>query len=170
MSLRKSWWHEPIYQDALARRDFLGWHGAAMFEYKWNSKTDEFCFIELNSRYWGALNLDILAGIHFPCYQMDAFLEEIFPKSTIRLTREIEVRNALPADFGYVLSRLKDPAVTLSQKSYTLFEFFLLFLHPTIKSDLLYPGDRWLYFINLCDFSKEFGRSCIKRLKSLYYL
>lgn len=165
MSLRKSWWHEGIYQDALARRHFLGWHGAAMFEYKWNSETDTFCFIEINSRYWGALNLDILAGIHFPCYQMDAFLEGLIPQKTIRLTKEIVVRNTLPADFGYALSRLKDKELTLSQKGYTFIEFFLLFLHPFIKSDLLYPNDRKLYFINLWAFIKDFTQACLRWLK-----
>lgn len=165
MSLRRSWWHDGIYEDAIARRNHLGWHGAGMFEYKWNKETGDFCFIEFNSRYWGALNLDILAGIHFPCYQIDAFLEGLLPDKPIRLTKNITVRNTLPADFGYTLSILKDKNISLWRKTFVFIEFFLLFLHPYVQSDLLYRNDRKLYFINLWDFIKEFTHSCLKRLK-----
>ena len=164
-SLRHSWWQEDMYQDAVARLKFLNWNGPAMVEYKWCNKTKTFDFIELNSRYWAALNLDILAGIHFPCIHLDYFFEQLAPEKPIRLTERIEVRNALPADFGYMLSSLKDSSITKSKKFYLLIEFMLLFLHPKVKADLLYPGDRKLYFINLWAFTKELADSCLKRLK-----
>lgn len=163
-SLRKSWWQEDMYQDALQRLAFLNWQGAAMVEYSWDDTTQSFNFIELNARYWAALNLDILAGIHFPCYQMDYFFEKLAPEQAIRLTQSICARHALPADFGYALSLIKDKNVGLGKKLYCLVEFFALFLHPGIKADLLYPGDRKLYFINLGRFCKEFIRSALSRL------
>jgi hypothetical protein len=144
---------------------FLKWNGPAMVEYKWHKSTQSFDFIELNSRYWAALNLDILAGIHFPCIHLDYFFEKLKPKTPIRLVDHIEVRNALPADFGYMLSSLKDVNISKLKKVKIVAEFFLLFLNPKIKADLLYPNDRKLYFINLLAFTKEFINSCIKRLK-----
>lgn len=164
-SLRHSWWQQDMYDDAVARMKFLKWNGPAMVEYKWHESTQSFDFIELNSRYWAALNLDILAGIHFPCIHLDYFFEKLKPKTPIRLVDHIEVRNALPADFGYMLSSLKDVNISKLKKVKIVAEFFLLFLNPKIKADLLYPNDRKLYFINLLAFTKEFINSCIKRLK-----
>jgi len=164
-SLRHSWWQQEMYEDAVARMKFLKWNGPAMVEYKWHEDTKSFDFIELNSRYWAALHLDILGGIHFPCIHLDYFFEKLTPKTPIRLVEPIQVRNALPADFGYMLSSLKDPLIKKSKKIAIIAEFFLLFLHPKIKADLLYPNDNKLYFINLWSFTKEFIRSCLKRLK-----
>ncbi len=164
-SLRHSWWHQEMYEDAVARLRFLNWNGPAMVEYKWHKESNSFYFIELNSRYWAALNLDLLAGVHFPCIHLDYFFEKLMPKKTIRLEEYLEVRNALPADFGYMLTSLKDPNVTKLKKLFRFINFFLLFLHPKIKADLLYPNDRKLYFINLWAFTKEFYRSCLRRLK-----
>jgi predicted ATP-grasp superfamily ATP-dependent carboligase len=164
-SLRHSWWQQEMYEDAIIRMKFLKWNGPAMVEYKWHEATNTFDFIELNSRYWAALNLDILAGIHFPCIHLDYFFEKLKPKKSIRLVEDIEVRNALPADFGYMLSSLKDVNITKFKKAAIVIEFLLLFLNPKIKADLLYPNDRKLYFINLWAFTKEFTSSCLKRLK-----
>ena len=164
-SLRHSWWQQKMYEDAVLRLKFLKWNGPAMVEYKWHEATNSFDFIELNSRYWAALNLDILAGVHFPCIHLDYFFEKLAPKTPIRLENHIQVRNALPADFGYMLSSLKDPIITKPKKLLIAAEFLLLFLHPNIKADLLYPNDRKLYFINLWAFTKEFTVSCLKRLK-----
>ena len=164
-SLRHSWWQQNMYDDAVTRMKFLKWNGPAMVEYKWHESTQSFDFIELNSRYWAALNLDILAGIHFPCIHLDYFFEKLKPKAPIRLVEHVEVRNALPADFGYMLSSFKDPSISNSKKVGIFVEFFLLFLNPKIKADLLYPNDRKLYFINLWAFTKEFASSCLKLLK-----
>lgn len=164
-SLRHSWWHQPMYEDAVKRLQFLQWNGPAMVEYKWHEKTQDFDFIELNSRYWAALNLDILAGIHFPCIHLDYFFEGLSANEPIRLTSKINVRNTFPADYGYALSSLKDADLSTLQKAAVACEFFMLLFNPFIKADLFYPGDRKLYFINLWTFTKEFGHSCLKRLK-----
>lgn len=154
-SLRKSWWLQEMYEDAVRRLRFLNWDGPAMVEYKWDESTRSFTFIELNSRYWAALNLDILAGLHFPTIHLDYFLHNKKTAEIPRLTRTITVRNALPADFGYLLSKIKDSDVTLLPKIKSILGFLLLPLHPGIKADLFYPGDRKLYFLNFCRFSKE---------------
>ncbi|KGJ96784.1 hypothetical protein [Colwellia psychrerythraea] len=164
-SLRHSWWHQDMYEDAVVRLRHLNWNGPAMVEYKWDKKNNNFTFIELNSRYWAALNLDILAGVHFPCIHLDYFFAKMSPKEPIRLEKPIKVRNALPADFGYMLSSIKDRKVSKVKKVYIILEFFLLFIHPKIKADLLYPNDRKLYFINLRAFIKDFCQSCLRRLK-----
>jgi predicted ATP-grasp superfamily ATP-dependent carboligase len=164
-SLRHSWWQQAMYEDAVLRLKFLNWNGPAMVEYKWHEKTQSFDFIELNSRYWAALNLDILAGVHFPCIHLDYFFEKLAPTAPIRLENNIEVRNAFPADFGYMLSSLKDPNISRLKKINVAAEFVWLFFHPGIRADLLFPNDRKLYFINAWEFTKEFMRACLKRLR-----
>ncbi|MCP5302148.1 MAG: hypothetical protein H7A03_03145 [Pseudomonadales bacterium] len=164
-SLRKSWWQQEMYEDALRRLQFLNWQGPAMVEYKWNHATRQFTFIELNSRYWAALNLDILAGLHFPAIHVDYFLHGEKPDKIQRLKKNIIVRNALPADFGYLLSKLKDSRVPLSAKIKSLIGFCLLPFHPGIKADLFYPGDRKLYFLNFWNFTKELSAAVLTRLR-----
>lgn len=163
-ALRQSWWHQPMYEDAVLRLQALGWNGPAMVEYKWDAATQTFDFIELNSRYWAALNLDILAGLHFPAIHLDYFFNKIKPAKPIRLTRIIRARHALPADFGYLLSKVRDPDVSKSAKLKSFLGFFLYFLHPGIYSDLNYPGDRKLAWLNTKAFMTELIRSCVNKL------
>ena len=164
-SLRKSWWQQQMYEDAVKRLRFLNWNGPAMVEYKWDASTERFTFIELNSRYWAALNLDILAGLQFPAIHVDYFLYKQKPDETLRLTKQIVVRNALPADFGYLISKIKDNNVSLPAKLKSILGFLFLPFNPSIKADLYYPGDRKLYFLNFRNFSKDLAQAILSRLK-----
>lgn len=165
MSLRKTWWNQGIYEDAVRRILSLGWEGPAMLEYKWNEAEGSFSFIELNSRYWAALNLDIRAGLHFPCIQLKYILDNITPKNRQKSGLDLIMRHAFPADFGHMISTVKDSNITTSKKIVTIIFFFLYFFHPNVKSDLNFPGDRKLVFINFKCFIKELYTACKRRLK-----
>lgn len=145
-SYRHTWWNQAMRDDALAKIERLGWRGVAMVEYKWNAPTQTFHFIELNARYWAALHLDLYAGTDFPRLQIDRF----FGGPTEAVAAQplgIACRHALPADFGYAASRIRDREVALPSRIWTFLEFFLLFLRPGLKSDLYFPGDRNLYWL-----------------------
>ena len=73
--LRRSWWHQAMRDDALARVRHLGWQGIAMLEYKWDPVSDAFEFIEINSRFWAALHLDLYAGADYPRRLIEHHLE-----------------------------------------------------------------------------------------------
>ena len=154
MSLRHTWWHEAMYQDAINRVQHLAWIGPAMFEYKYDPETDTFGFIELNARYWGFFNLEVIAGLDYPVIQLDDFFCLSTPSSPQRLTKKITVRNTFPADFGYMYSKLKSTEFSFVHKLKTVLEFTYLSVNPFIKADLLYKGDRRLYFINMYRFFK----------------
>ncbi len=154
MSLRHTWWHEAMYQDAINRVKHLGWVGPAMFEYKYDPETDTFGFIELNARYWGFFNLEVIAGLDYPVIQLDDFFSLSTPDFPKRLTKHIAVRNTFPADFGYMYSKLKATEFSIADKTKTVLEFIYLFFNPFIKADLLYKDDRKLYFINMYRFFK----------------
>jgi hypothetical protein len=143
-SLRSSWWHEAIYQDALARVNYLDWNGVSMFEYRWNPSTDKFFLMELNARFWGSLHLPIHAGVDFPKLLVSAWNNEIFPIPEARIG--VCCRFTFPKEIEYVISRLKSPKLNVGQKTWTLLEFAMLSLDPRIKSDMLFPGDNRLYW------------------------
>ena len=135
-----------------------------MVEYKWDQERQQFAFIELNARYWAALNLDILAGVHFPAIQMDYFFSKQLPANTLRLSKKITVRHVLPADFGYLLSKIRDPSVAVKEKLVSAFGFIIYFFLPGIYSDLNYPGDRKLVLLNAERFFSELARSLLKKI------
>lgn len=163
-SLRQSWWQQAIYEDAVRRLRALNWEGAAMLEYKWVAQKQQFAFIELNARYWAALNLDILAGLHFPAIQFDYFFNKKIPATESRRQKKsITARHAFPADFGYLLSKLRDPSVNKRSKIKSTVGFFAYFFHPGISTDLNYPGDRKLVLLNTKTFLIDLIHSCIKK-------
>ena len=148
-SLRSSWWHENIYQDALARVNHLDWNGVSMFEYRWNPSTDEFFLMELNARFWGSLHLPIHAGVDFPKLLVLAWNNETFPMPQARMG--VRCRLTFPKEVEYVISRLKSPKLNAWEKTWTLLEFAMLSLDPSVKSDMLFPGDNQLYWRSISD-------------------
>ncbi len=148
-SLRRSWWHEKIYQDAIARVDCLNWNGVSMFEYRWDSSTDEFFFIELNARFWGSLHLPIYAGVDFPKLLISAWNNELFPTPEARIG--VRCRLTFPKEIEYVISRMKASNLSVWEKIWTLLEFTMLSIDPRVKSDMMFPGDSQLYWRSISD-------------------
>jgi predicted ATP-grasp superfamily ATP-dependent carboligase len=75
---------ETIFDDTLMEAgqhvfDKLNWHGVGMVEYK---KTPEgnYCLMEINPKFWTALELHILAGMHFPEYLLEMGNRELEPR------------------------------------------------------------------------------------------
>jgi hypothetical protein len=157
--LRHSWWHEAMYQDALQRMRCLEWDGVAMVEYKWDAATESFQFIEANTRFWAALHLDLFAGTDFPMLQLRAFLEPSPPVPAPRQALGVVCRHTVPGEIGHLLTTLRDDALPASQKISAFITFCLLFMHPGIHRDLLFPGDRRLYWYQWYRFLAELGRS-----------
>lgn len=150
-SLRDSWWHEEMMRDARAKIRRLGWEGVAMLEYRWDSETGRFWFVELNARFWAALHVALFAGVDFPAMLLASRRGR--PVSSIDRPRlGLQVRYTIPYEVGYVASRLKDRDLTVWSRMKTVLGFFARFASPSIRSDLLYPGDRMLYFRQLWRF------------------
>ncbi len=64
----------------------LKWDGVCMVEYRWNQKTGEFWFMEINGRFWGSLPLAIRAGADFPAALISLELGGVKPPdSTYRI-------------------------------------------------------------------------------------
>ncbi len=150
-SLRRSWWHQAMMSDAELKLTHLGWKGVAMVEYRWDAATDRFYLMEMNLRFWGSLHLALYAGVDFPRLLADAFLFDQAPDTVVEARRDVVCRNTFPFEIGYLISLFRDPHVPLRRKAYAAVEAAALSCDPRVHSDLLYPGDRLLYFRRLKD-------------------
>ena len=144
-SLRESWWHQAIRDDALSKLQALSWQGVAMMEYRWDPHTGAFYFIELNGRFWGSLHLALYAGVDFPRMLADSFFgRPVESVSTYPLG--LRCRNTIPQEIQHVWSKLRDRTLPASDRLWSILEFALLTLDPRVKSDLLFPGDTHLFW------------------------
>lgn len=143
---RKFWWHEAICRDAERRLQVLDWNGVAMVEYRWDAASQRFWFLELNARYWNALNLDLLAGKDFPRWQVDAFFGKTIHEDLSPGPVGFAARYTVPADIGYLMSLLRDGHVGVGKKLRACIEWCWLAIDPRVKSDLWFKGDRGLYW------------------------
>jgi hypothetical protein len=148
-SLRRSWRHPVIREDALSKLRRMNWEGVAMMEYRWDPASNAFYFLEMNGRFWGSLHLALWAGIDFPRLLLDAFHCCPLPAAVESYSLGVRCRYTYPGELQYVWSRWRDPELSLLQRVWSVFEFFLLSLNPRIHSDLFFPGDRGLYFAGL---------------------
>lgn len=147
-SLRESYIHPAIREDALAKLRQLNWRGVGMLEYRYDFATDRFFFVEFNGRFWGSLHLALFADVDFPTLLVDAFHGH--PQVPPRPQLGVRCRKTFPEEVQYVWSRLNDPHLGVGARAWSVFEFALLSFDPRIYGDLLYPGDRRLWRIALC--------------------
>jgi len=143
--LRRSWWHDAMHEDAVARLRHLGWQGVAMVEYKWDPRSDAFEFIEVNSRFWAGLHLDLASGVDYPRLLLDRALG-IERAALVRGRTGVVTRWTLPTDLGHTLSRMRDAGLPAWNRATAPLEFLWNFLAPGVRDDLRYPGDSALYW------------------------
>jgi predicted ATP-grasp superfamily ATP-dependent carboligase len=154
-SLRRTWWHQRMMDDAECKLSYLGWKGVAMVEYRWDPTKDQFYLMEMNLRFWGSLHLALYAGVDFPRLLADAFLVGELPSTPVQANRDVICRNTFPFEIGYLVSLWRDSQVPLSRKLFSGLEAISLSLNPRIRTDLFFPGDRWLYFVMLKEMVPE---------------
>ena len=153
-SLRESWLHEAMLADARRKIHHLGWEGVAMLEYRWDPDSDRFWFIELNARFWAALHLALYAGVDFPLLLMDEF-HGSGPRPQKPFPVGVQCRYTVPFEIGYVVSRWRDRSLPFWSRLASVAEWFALFLNPRIYSDLWFPKDRRLYWLQWRSFVRE---------------
>ena len=156
-SLRESWWHPAIRDDAVAKLRYLGWHGPAMMEYRWDASSGDFRLLEMNGRFWGSLHLALYAGVDFPLVLVDAFHGHV-TRAVRQFPLGLRCRQTFPKEVEYVWSRLKDRQLLWSSRVWSVLEFFLLMFDLRVRSDLFFPGDRTLYWQNLKRFLLALAR------------
>ncbi len=73
--------------------NMLSFTGLIMVEFK--QTADEFCFMEVNARPWGSMQLAIHCGIDFPRICADWHLNQIHPPQTVEYRQGILCRGAV---------------------------------------------------------------------------
>ncbi len=64
-SCAESFFHTDLMTLGLRMLDHLGWHGVAMVECRFDTRTNRFTLIEVNAKFWGSLELALKAGADF---------------------------------------------------------------------------------------------------------
>ena len=65
-SLRESFKDELLEELGARFLRELNWHGVAMVEFRKDSRDGKYKLMEINCRFWGSLQLSIIAGVDFP--------------------------------------------------------------------------------------------------------
>jgi predicted ATP-grasp superfamily ATP-dependent carboligase len=142
---------------------FNGWHGVAMIEFKWDAAENRPKLIEVNARFWGSLNLAIMAGVDFPflLYRL-ARGEKVEGPAEYRIG--LKSRWEL-GDLDYLLIRLKrDPvhpsvAGTRVRKQDAVSDFFADFFRPSVVHEVFDSGDPGPFLYE----AKEYIRNLVHR-------
>lgn len=150
-SYRESWWNEEIYLDARKKLEAVDWEGVAMIEYRYDTQANKFYLMEMNLRFWGSLHLALYSGVDFPKMLAQCFFDDN-QLQPVSFQKKIKCRNTIPFEIGYLVSLLKDSNVPILKKVFALFESVYLSLNWKVKSDLLFPGDKKLFYIRLLRF------------------
>lgn len=153
-SLRESWHHSRILHDAETKLSCIRWQGIAMIEYRWDPNSDNFYLMEMNLRFWGSIHLALYAGADFPKALVDSFFG-YDSTSPSQVVIGLKCRNTIPSEIGYLLSLWRDKKVSLSRKFYSIVEMIWLTLDFRVKNDLLFPGDRKIFWYKLLQFLKK---------------
>jgi hypothetical protein len=154
-SLRETWHHASIRDDALEKLRAARWEGVAMMEYRWDPATDRFAFMEMNARFWGSLHLALYGGVDFPRLLLDAWQGIPFARPRARLG--VRCRH-LPDELRHVWSKLRAPELGLAAKVGAAGGFVALTLDPRVRSDLWFPGDAGLFWRGLAQLGAGLGR------------
>lgn len=162
MSLRESCWLPEIADDTIRRLTHLEWQGCAMGEYRYEPESGAFNLIEINFRYWQYLHLDLWAGMDFPKYQAEWFLEgkrnfDVAPRLGVKC------RDTWPGEVAQLVNELRRPDLPASARLGAVVGFAARFFNPAIHQDFNFPGDRAMYFRVLSQYIRSELKSVSRR-------
>lgn len=81
----------------------MGWQGVAMVEFRIDARDGSLKLMEVNPRFWGSLQLSILAGVDFP-YLLYKMLMEGDVEPIMDYKSDVKCRWLLPGDILWYLS------------------------------------------------------------------
>ncbi len=148
-SLRETWHHGAIRDDALEKLHAARWEGVAMMEYRWDPATNRFAFIEMNARFWGSLHLALYAGVDFPRLLLDAW--QGLPVTIPQPRLGVRCRH-FPDEIRHVWSKFRSPELGFGSKVAAAAGFVALTFDPRVRGDLWFPGDTGLFWSGLVQF------------------
>ena len=102
-TLRRTIKNDEAVKIAFKLLKIMKWVGVAMVEFRIDSRDNIPKLMEVNPRFWGSLQLSILAGVDFP-YLLYKMLTEGDVEPTVDYKENVECRWLLPGDILWFLS------------------------------------------------------------------
>jgi predicted ATP-grasp superfamily ATP-dependent carboligase len=107
------------------------WSGLAMLEFKYDRESESFCFMEINPRFWGTLELAIKSGIDFPYL----FSEWIRGNNDIRAVEQKKIRlKYLTMDLEAFSRSLHD--MNKAERLRSILNYAREYLDPDLRYDI----------------------------------
>ncbi len=160
-SLRESFKDELLEELGSRLLQKLNWHGVAMVEFRKDSRDGKYRLMEINCRFWGSLQLSIIAGIDFPYllykmslgeeireipdYRQGILCRWLFPGEVYRL---LDVFN--------LINKNKEPLKQKYNKMKELGEFFRYFFFKDVSYDILSITDPFPFIFNSLRWIRRF--------------
>lgn len=102
-TLRESIRHPEVEKMSIKLLKAIRWYGVAMVEYRVDPRDGQPKLMEINPRFWGSVELPIVAGVNFPCLLLRLAMGEQFdPVTDYRVG--VRCRWLLPGDIFHFLS------------------------------------------------------------------
>lgn len=162
--------HPELFEATTTFLHALRYTGVAMMEFKLNPDTGQWVFIEINGRFWGSLPLALAAGVDFPYYLYQMWVEgrRHFPRA---YRTGVSCRN-LVKDLDWITKRWlttghDPPFATLSRRRPPLGLVELLTLRE--HSDTFVFDDPRPGFVELRQLGRPLTRSVAKIATRLLY-
>lgn len=112
---------EILLTHARALLDAVGWHGIAMVEFKVSADGTPY-LMEINTRFWGSLQLAVDSGVDFPWMVYNLALgQPVTPVTAYKTGRRLRW---LLGDLDSLYLTLKSPASTFQNRILSLVKFF----------------------------------------------
>jgi predicted ATP-grasp superfamily ATP-dependent carboligase len=145
----------------------LGWHGAAMLEFKRDDRTGKVFLMEVNGRFWGSLQLAVEAGVDFPHLACQLALGE---RPSVPAAYRIGIKNRwLLGDLDHLLLRLahgrRDLNLSDSAPSTRrAIVDFLKFVQPAMSYEVICRTDPAPFLYELSQYARTLAGSAARRV------
>ena len=160
-SLRESFKDEVLEELGSRLLRELHWHGVAMVEFRRDSRDGKYKLMEINCRFWGSLQLSIIAGVDFPYllykmsmgeeikdipdYRQGILCRWLFPGEVYRLLDVFNLINRNKKHLKEKYNKMKD-----------LQEFFRYFFLKDVGYDVLSISDPLPFIFNSLRWIRRF--------------
>ena len=102
-TVAQSFSDDTIVRNGKKILDYLKWEGVAMVEFKKDNSTGEYNLMEINAKFWGSLELALVAGVNFPKMLIDDALgKKITP---IKGYKQVKFQWLLNGDLFHLIER-----------------------------------------------------------------
>jgi predicted ATP-grasp superfamily ATP-dependent carboligase len=133
----ESFYDESILQNGKKILDYLKWEGVAMVEFKKDNSTGIYNLMEINAKFWGSLDLALLAGINFPQMLIDDALGMEIERNDFN--RKLRFQWILNGDLFHILERPRHLGAFMKDLFHAENDFYFSDIKPNLFQLLYIP-------------------------------